>query len=213
MSTKIIISVAIVVAVFAGYLFTQSSPQDGTNELSTEGVQGGVSMEQEMNPTMGGTHTMSDGTVMNGNANTSTMTGGHMMPDGTMMGGAMETRPTPVSASKDVLQMDYSMMGHGTYEAYTEEKIARAATGDVVLFFHASWCPTCKVLDSDLKLNLMDIPKGVTILDVNYDTETALKEKYGVTYQHTLVQVDAQGLGKAKWSGSRTLADLVAHIK
>lgn len=101
----------------------------------------------------------------------------------------------------------------GSYEAYAPEKLAKAEAGDVVLFFRASWCPTCRALDANIRSNLGSIPAGVTILDVNYDDSTALKQKYGVTYQHTLVQVDAQGNLLSKWMGSGTLADLVARIK
>ena len=105
------------------------------------------------------------------------------------------------------------MMQKGSYETYSADKLALADKGDVVLFFRASWCPTCRAVDADIRANLGSIPDGVTILDVNYDTETALKQKYGVTYQHTFVQVDASGNQIAKWSGSPTLAALVANIK
>lgn len=107
-----------------------------------------------------------------------------------------------------------AMMHTGSYEAYSTEKVAMAsATHDVVLFFRASWCPTCRALDADLRAHLKDIPESLTILDVNYDTATDLKKKYGVTYQHTFVQVDAQGNLIKKWSGSSTLASLVAEVK
>lgn len=101
----------------------------------------------------------------------------------------------------------------GSYEAYAPEKLARATMGDVVLFFRASWCPTCRTLDADIKKNTSQIPRGVTILDVDYDNSTALKQKYGVTYQHTLVQVDAEGNLIAKWTSSPTLISLISHIK
>jgi thiol-disulfide isomerase/thioredoxin len=101
----------------------------------------------------------------------------------------------------------------GTYEAYSPEKLALAEKGKVVLFFRASWCPTCRSLDADIKAHLSAIPEGVTILDVDYDNSTALKQKYGVTMQHTLVQVDAKGTLIAKWTGSPTLAGIVSNIK
>ncbi|MBI5405999.1 thioredoxin family protein [Candidatus Kaiserbacteria bacterium] len=101
----------------------------------------------------------------------------------------------------------------GSYEVYSPEKIAKAATGKVVLFFRAGWCPTCKALDADIRSHLKDIPADVTILDVDYDNSTALKQKYGVTYQHTLVQVDASGNQITKWSGGLTLAEFVTNIK
>ncbi|TSC86559.1 MAG: hypothetical protein G01um10148_545 [Parcubacteria group bacterium Gr01-1014_8] len=107
-----------------------------------------------------------------------------------------------------------AMMAHGgTYEAYAPEKISWAKDGDVVLFFRASWCPTCRAVDADIRSHLSSIPKDLTILDVNYDNSSALKQKYGVTYQHTFVQVDASGNQITKWSGSPTLAALVSNVK
>lgn len=107
---------------------------------------------------------------------------------------------------------DADMAKAGSYEAYSPEKLARAETGDVVLFFHASWCPSCRGLNMDIEKNLGAIPAGVSILKTDYDTESELKKKYGVTYQHTLVQVNADGTMISKWSGSPTLSSLVSQI-
>lgn len=106
-----------------------------------------------------------------------------------------------------------AMMQKGSYEPYAAEKLAKAHEGDVVLFFRASWCPTCRALDADIRANADTIPGGLTILDVNYDTETALKQKYGVTSQHTLVQVSSDGSLIKKWQGSANLAALVTQVK
>ena len=108
---------------------------------------------------------------------------------------------------------DGAMMQKGSYETYAPEKLSKANSGDVVLFFRASWCPTCKVADTDIRAHLSAIPGDLTILDVDYDNSTALKQKYGVTYQHTFVQVKADGTLIKKWSGSPTLASLVAEIQ
>jgi hypothetical protein len=53
----------------------------------------------------------------------------------------------------------------------------------------------------------------VTILKTDYDKETELKKKYGVTYQHTLVQVDKSGNMIKKWSGGGTLDNLLSQIQ
>ncbi|MCA9392356.1 thioredoxin family protein [candidate division WWE3 bacterium] len=98
----------------------------------------------------------------------------------------------------------------GTYEDYDESKLAKANDGDVVLFFKANWCPTCQALDADISMH--EVPDGLTILKVDYDTETALKQKYGITYQHTLVQVDADGNMIQKWAGSPTLQSIVEKL-
>lgn len=104
------------------------------------------------------------------------------------------------------------MMEKGSYETYAPEKLALADEGDVVLFFHASWCPSCRGLNADIEEHLGSIPEGVTILKVDYDSETELKKKYGVTTQHTLVQVASDGSLLKKWSGSPTLARVVLEI-
>lgn len=101
----------------------------------------------------------------------------------------------------------------GVYEVYAPEKVALAEDGPVVLYFRASWCPTCQAADRDIRASLADIPAGVTILDVDYDNSAELKKKYGVTYQHTFVQVDAAGVQIKKWSGSRTLEDILKNIQ
>ncbi len=112
-----------------------------------------------------------------------------------------------------MMQKESEQMGVGAYESYAPGKLGLAKEGKVVLFFRASWCPTCRALDADIRANSGSIPADVTILDVNYDAETALKQKYGVTYQHTMVQVDANGNQIAKWTGSPSLAALVGEIK
>lgn len=101
----------------------------------------------------------------------------------------------------------------GSYVAYSQDKIAMAETGDVVLFFHASWCPSCRALNSDIEKNLNMIPAGVTILKTDYDKEVELKKKYGVTSQHTLVQVDKNGNLIKKWSGGSKLESLISQIQ
>lgn len=112
-----------------------------------------------------------------------------------------------------MMQKEDSSMQTGSYETYSPEKLSKAESGDVVLFFRASWCPTCRALDADIKANLGKIPPKTTILDVDYDNSTELKKKYGVTYQHTLVQVDSNGNLIKKWSGSESLDKLISNIK
>ncbi len=105
------------------------------------------------------------------------------------------------------------MVKAGSYEAYSPEKIALAAAkGDVVLFFRALWCPSCRALDADINANLKNIPTNLTILIVDYDNSTDLKKKYGVTYQHTLVHVGGDGTLIKKWSKSPTLVAFIADL-
>lgn len=100
----------------------------------------------------------------------------------------------------------------GSYEAYSADKIAQAADGTVVLFFHAAWCPSCRALNANIEANRSEIPSGVSILKADYDEETELRKKYGVTTQHTLVQVDKDGNLIKKWSGGSTLDSIISQI-
>lgn len=109
--------------------------------------------------------------------------------------------------------VETSMMQKGSYELYDASKLVRAEKGDVVLFFRASWCPFCKATDADIKANRDSISDGLTILEVDYDNSTDLKQKYGLTYQHTFVQVDSKGGLITKWSGTDTLAALEAKVQ
>jgi len=119
-----------------------------------------------------------------------------------------------VAPTSDVMMKDESaMMTGGQYAAYSPEKIAFAKEGKVVLFFRASWCPTCKALDANIRSNAASIPKNVLILDVDYDVEKDLKKKYGVVQQHTLVQVDASGNALTTWVGSSKLKELLIEVK
>lgn len=133
-----------------------------------------------------------------------------MQKDDAMM---EETGDEAMQKDDSMMEKDSSdqMMSKGSYESYSQEKLALANDGKVVLYFHADWCPICRPLDAALKS--ADIPSGVHILKVNYDTATELKKKYGVTYQHTFVQVDAAGKLLAKWGDAFTAADVFARVK
>lgn len=137
------------------------------------------------------------------------MEGDKMMTDDKMM---QKDAPAKDAMMKDTMTKD-AMVKAGTYSAYSAEKLAMAKDGKVVLFFKASWCPSCRALDANIKSNLSAIPARTHILEVDYDASAEMKKKYGVTSQHTLVQVDATGNLIAKWQGGNTLTALVQNIK
>jgi thiol-disulfide isomerase/thioredoxin len=143
-------------------------------------------------------------------------TGTKMMTDEAMVekdSAMMEGDEAMVEKDGAMMEGDEAMMKKGTYAEYSPETLAMAKSGKTLLFFKADWCPTCRALDADITANLDMIPAGVTILEVNYDTATDLKQKYGVTTQHTLVQIDANGTLVSKMSGGNTLAIVTANIK
>ena len=100
----------------------------------------------------------------------------------------------------------------GPYETYAPEKVAYAKTGIVVIFFNSQSCEGCKLLDTDIRAHLKDIPKGVKILEANFDSDAVAKEKYGLMTPHVLIQVDSTGGRITQWSGSLNLRDIVGRL-
>lgn len=105
---------------------------------------------------------------------------------------------------------DAMMATEGSYSDYDEAKLANADKGNVVIFFHASWCPTCK--NANDNFNADDAPEGLTLLKTDFDNSKDLRQKYGVTIQHTFVEVDADGNLIKKWSGSSDYSDIVSEL-
>lgn len=94
-----------------------------------------------------------------------------------------------------------------TLAEYESQMASRAGTA-VVYFFHAGWCPNCRATEASLTAD--GVPAGLTIVKVDYDTETALRKQYGVTQQHTFVQVGADGAELARWTGTESGAAIKA---
>ncbi|MDQ3008868.1 MAG: thioredoxin family protein [bacterium] len=135
------------------------------------------------------------------------------------------TIPTDGMVKKDDTTMektDDKMLGDklmsSRYLEYSNAAFDNASSNRRVLFFYASWCPTCRPADANFKENESKIPEDVTLFRVNYnDSETDQEEKdlakkYAVTYQHTYVQVDGTGKEITKWNGGQ-LNELLTNIK
>jgi thiol-disulfide isomerase/thioredoxin len=97
----------------------------------------------------------------------------------------------------------------GIYKSYSPEAV-KNAKWKIVLFFHASWCPTCKASEADILAN--KIPENLTILKVNYDDSDNLKTQYGVLTQSTFVEVDNNGKEIKKWNWWK-LKDIIDAVK
>ena len=95
-----------------------------------------------------------------------------------------------------------------TKAEYQDQMAAREGTA-VVYFFHASWCPDCRAIEEAIDED--GVPAGLTVVKVDFDTETDLRREYGVTQQHTFVQVGPDGEQLAKWTGSRSGAEIKAE--
>ena len=98
---------------------------------------------------------------------------------------------------------------------YNAENLTKATANDgkILIFFHAKWCPYCLGAEKDILSKFDQIPADVSILKADYDTERELKQKYGVTTQHTFVQIDKDGNEITKWVGGDTLEEILVRIK
>ncbi len=83
--------------------------------------------------------------------------------------------------------------GQASYEPYSFERMEELkGKRKFALFFHASWCPTCRKIESFLLENLAGLGQA-TILKADFDTELELRKEYGVAVQSTVLFFDAQG--------------------
>ena len=96
------------------------------------------------------------------------------------------------------------------YQAYSADAFAAVKDKKRVLFFHAGWCPFCRVSDIKLSQNAGSFPKDAVVFKVDFDSAKDLKAKYAVTKQDTFVQVDSKGEKVTSWSG---YADLAGKIQ
>ncbi len=119
---------------------------------------------------------------------------------------------TGATMQKETPKMETSMAPHG-YMDYSPELVASALQSGqkVILFFAASWCPSCKALNSSITSSISSIPADSLILRVDYDNSTALKQKYGVLTQHTTVVLNSDGTLASKKIGARTVAEVLGN--
>lgn len=75
-----------------------------------------------------------------------------------------------------------------------------AAKGKTVVFFFASWCPNCRATVAELNSRWAEVNPDLTLVIADYDKESALKGKFGVTYQDTFVLLDSAGNGIKVWN-------------
>jgi thiol-disulfide isomerase/thioredoxin len=122
--------------------------------------------------------------------------------------------PDTLERPADTLpKTDTMMKKESGYKTYTPELVASAlASGQrVALFFHATWCPSCKALDRAITADISSISADTLIVRVDYDSSTELKRKYGVVTQHTTVVLNTDGSLASKKLGARTVAEVLGQ--
>lgn len=103
---------------------------------------------------------------------------------------------------------DVPMNGTG-YRDYDPNNIP--TTGDIVLFFHADRCPSCREAEKNFLAS--GIPDGLTILKVDFDTAKDLKIKYNILSQTSFVYIKPDGTLIKRWIGGRDIQDILVKIK
>lgn len=135
-------------------------------------------------------------------------------PNDSMMQKTESSTMIKPDESKSMQKPETAMEKSGSYKDYSTATVAaeQAAGNKVVLFFHAPWCPYCKAADSAFTARIKEIPAGVVVLKTDYDSNTELKKKYGVTYQHTFVQIDNDQNKVTVWNGG-DVDNLITYLK
>lgn len=108
---------------------------------------------------------------------------------------ASKTQDTSEPAELKPNESTAASASPGAYVDYTASIVAETK-GTKVLFFHAPWCPQCRALEQSITSS--GVPDGVTIIKVDYDSNQALRQKYKVTLQTTLVKIDDNGAEQKK---------------
>ena len=108
---------------------------------------------------------------------------------------AMSSAKSPSSATS---HSDSASQSYITYDQYQASK-DKYADSKVVLFFNAKWCPACRTINEALTSDPGKIPAKTTVVSVDYDQHTDLRQRYGVTTQHTFVQIDTNGEKTRQW--------------
>jgi thioredoxin 1 len=97
---------------------------------------------------------------------------------------------------------------------YTAAALAAAQQADqpVAVHFHADWCPTCRAQTKVLQSLEAEPGLDLTVLVANYDTEKALKRRFKVNAQSTLVVLHGKS-ERARLVGDTTTAGIRDALK
>lgn len=146
--------------------------------------------------------------------------GAYLLSQNSPQSNTMMEKNGAMMSKDDVAVSDENTMAktNSSYVQYSKEVFESSVSSRRVLFFYASWCPTCIPADAAFSANSGMIPDDVTLIRVNYnDPETDQEEKdlarkYGITYQHTFVQIDSAGKEIAKWNGGQ-IDELLSNLR
>lgn len=117
------------------------------------------------------------------------------------------TVSTPSAQTQTTLTQSDATPNDPRYVNFSPDLLSDKNDKKRVLFFYASWCPTCNEADPAFKKRVDEIPENAQLIKVHYndpettDQEKALAKTYNITYQHTFVQIDEKNQAVAQWNG------------
>lgn len=135
-----------------------------------------------------------DDTTTTANNETSTTSSGSQSPSST-------SSATPASSASEQAAGSNDTAETSRYITLAEFDANPSAYDDKnkVLFFHADWCPQCRSVENEILSDTSQVPEDTVIIKTDYDSETALRQEYGVTNQTTFVQIDNDRSEIAQW--------------
>lgn len=175
---KKVISAILVIVLVAGLAAFFLTKRDDTNDAPAQDTS--VSLQSESLPTQDSTQKST-------------------VPEEQQQTPPATTTPPPTTAPTPAPTQ--STNRYITVDQYTSSK-SEYTDNKKILFFHASWCSVCQAIDKEINAEPSRIPSGTTFIKTDYDDNTDLRKKYGVTYQYTFVQIDNEGNQLKKWSAT-----------
>jgi hypothetical protein len=126
---------------------------------------------------------------------------------------AMSGSSGAMSASPTAMMTD-AMSAHGSYVTYADYSgaMSRYDGMTIVYYFCSSSSTVCQQKEAALMSGTGAIPAKVTIVKVDFDMATDVKQKYGVMVSDTFVKVDSTGAKAMTWSG-QPVSDVLAALK
>ena len=122
-----------------------------------------------------------------------------------------KAKPEPVATTEAPEGVYANTTGYISYETYAAAPDNYSAS-NVVLFYNAYWCSTCKAARDGFEAGLSEMPEDLTIVLVDFDENTEMRKKHDVIVQHTFIQIDSAGKELQRWYGSTTVAELAEKI-
>jgi thiol-disulfide isomerase/thioredoxin len=120
-------------------------------------------------------------------------------------------QPEPVATTAAPEGVYANTAGYISYETYAAA-LEKYSASNVVLFYNAYWCSTCKAARDGFESGIDAMPEDLTIVLVDFDENTEMRKKHDVIVQHTFVQIDSTGKELQRWYGSTTVAEIVEKI-